>query len=169
MASSTQNVKIGVCKITFGDQDLGYTKGGVEVEVATETHSVTVDQHGNTPISQYIMGRSIVVRAPLAETTIDNLAATMPGTLVEGTTQKKATVSTGIGTDLRSIAQELRLHPVGVAESDASEDLVIPLAATSGAMTFAYRLDEERIFNVEFNGYPNEEGQLFYIGPDTAA
>lgn len=167
MASDTQNVKIGVCRITFGDADLGYTKGGVEVEVATETHSTTVDQFGNTPISQYIMGRNITVRAPLAETTIENLALTMPGTEVEGTTEKKATVSTGIGTNLRDVAQELRLHPIGLAESDTSEDLVIPLAATAGAMTFAYRVDEERIFNVEFTGYPDNDGRLFYIGVDT--
>jgi len=165
--SSTQNVKIGVCKIKFGDTDLGYTKGGVEVEVTTETHKTTLDQFGITPVKEYIMGRNIVVRAPLAETTLDVLAATMPGTKVEGTTGKKASVSTGVGTDLLEIAQELRLHPIGLADTDLSEDLVIPRAATSGAMKFAYKLDDERIFNCEFNGYPDETGLLFYIGVDT--
>lgn len=170
MASNTQNVKIGVCKITYGTGanaiDLGYTKGGVEVEVTTETHKTTVDQFGNTPIGEYIMGREIVVRAPLAETTIENLKATMPGTEVnDGVDGKSATVSTGVGTNLRDIAEELRLHPQGLPEDDESEDLVIPLAATAGAMRFAYKLDDERVFNVEFNGYPNEAGELFRIGP----
>lgn len=169
MPSSTQNVKIGVCKITYDGADLGYTKGGVEVEVTTDTHKTTVDQFGNTTLSEYIMGRNITVTAPLAETTLDNLAKTMPGTLVEGTTAKKATVSTGVGTNLRTEAAELRLHPVGLADSDMSEDLVIPFAATPGAMKFAYKLDDERIFNVVFTGYPDETGKLFHIGPDVAA
>jgi hypothetical protein len=161
MPSSTQNVKIGVCKITFGGTDLGYTKGGVEVEVATETHQVTVDQFGNTPISEYIMGRTIKVTAPLAETTVENMAMIMPGTTVA---TGVATVTTGVGTDLRGIAQELVLHPISLPEIDLSEDLVIPLAATAGAMTFAYKLDDERVFNVEFNGYPDETGKLFKFG-----
>lgn len=166
--SSTQNVKIGVCKITYDSVDLGYTKGGVEVEVTTDTHKVNIDQFGNTPISEYIMGRNISVVAPLAETTLDNLAKTMPGTVVTGVTKKKAMVSTGVGTDLRTVAAMLRLHPVGLADTDLSEDLVIPLAATPGAMKFAYKLDDERIFNVTFTGYPNDLGQLFYIGADIA-
>ena len=33
MASSTENVKLGVCTILFDGNDLGYTKGGVEVEL----------------------------------------------------------------------------------------------------------------------------------------
>lgn len=161
MASSTQNVKLGVCKITFGGQDLGYTKGGVEVEVTTDTHKSTVDQFGNTPIGEMIIGRSIVVRAPLAETTVENLAKIMPGTTVAN---GKATVNVAMGMDLRSIAQELTLHPVALDESNTSEDLVIPLAATPGAATFAYKVDEERVFNVEFTGYPDETGKLFTFG-----
>jgi hypothetical protein len=31
-----KNIKLGACKVSFGGQDLGYTKGGVEVEVSTE-------------------------------------------------------------------------------------------------------------------------------------
>lgn len=167
MPSSTSNVKIGVCKIMFGLIDLGYTKGGVEVEVTTDTHKVMIDQFGNTPISEYIMGRQIVVRCPLAETTLENLAATMPGTIVAGITAKKATVSTGVGINLQSVAAQLTLHPIGNAALDLSEDLVIPLAATAGALRFAYKLDDERIFNVEFNGYPDANGKLFHLGVTT--
>lgn len=79
MASSTENVKLGVCTILFDGNDLGYTKGGVEVEVATTTHEVKVDQFGETPISELITGRTVTVKTPLAETTIENLVAIMPG------------------------------------------------------------------------------------------
>ncbi|MGV1754831.1 hypothetical protein [Agrobacterium sp. CG674] len=79
MASSTENVKLGVCSVLFDGVDLGFTKGGVEVEVATSTHEVTVDQLGDTPIDEIITGRTVQATVPLAETTLDNLVAIMPG------------------------------------------------------------------------------------------
>lgn len=41
-----KNIKLGACAVSFAGTDLGYTKGGVEVEVSTETLKVTVDQLG---------------------------------------------------------------------------------------------------------------------------
>jgi len=78
MASSVDNVKLGVCTIWYDGVDLGYTKGGVEVEVQTTTHEVKVDQFGETPIAELITGRTVSVKAPLAETTLENIVAIMP-------------------------------------------------------------------------------------------
>lgn len=172
MPSSTANVKIGVCSLDLAGTDLGYTKGGVEVEVTTEKYTVMVDQFGNTPINDYIIGRSITVTTPLAETTVDNLVQIMPGAtkIVDGTTPTKikAEVTTGIGTNLIDSAAKLTLHPIAAGVS-VLEDVIIPKAATAGNMTFAYNLDAERIFNAVWNGYPDETtGLLFVIGDETA-
>jgi hypothetical protein len=277
MPSNTQNVKLGVCQVFFNGVDLGYTQGGVEVSVATETHKVNVDQFGKTSINEYIMGREATVKVPLAETTLDNLVATMPGatlltdgvaasgtmtvatqptagqtvvvggttftfrtgtaplatdvliganqaatavnlaaaitasglpvsakvnsgaiatithgvrgtvgnafTIATGTAAAAVTVSaatltggvnstyarvevtSGVGLDLLSTAKELRLHPQGKAVSDKSEDFVLPLANTPGNLTFAYKLEEERIFQCDFTGYPDPvTGKLFVVG-----
>ena len=269
MASSTNNVKLGICTITFAGVDLGYTKGGVEVEVATETFKVMIDQFGNTPVKEYITARTCVVRCPLAETTLEILDQIMPGstftdnatkqvtTVVEAvptaTTEyiirvngvdypfttsgtptqaeladglvavvngdparamdaanvtddlvltarvsgesyvvvesplstgnfdsvtettpaaagaKRVDVITSISTDLLSLASTLSLHPVS-AGSDVNEDFTVPLAATGGAISYNYKLDEERIYNVEFNAYPDDTqgGLLFQVGDLTA-
>lgn len=289
MASNTKNVKLGVCQIFYHGQDLGYTKGGVEVSVSTETHEVNIDQFGKTAINQLIMGRDCKVKAPLAETTLENLVGIMPGasmvetggtvatgtitittnpsandtiivngvtftfkaaaalatevtiganaaataanlaavlnasnepgvaaatysvaaavvtvkygnvviygtagmkaaegnafTLNAGTAGVKVTMSgatlsggvdstakyvevqTGVGMDLLSIARELRLHPINKGASDLSEDFIVPLAGTAGALSFAYKVDDERVFNVEFTGYPDPvTKRLFLVG-----
>lgn len=289
MASNTKNVKLGVCQVFFDGVDLGYTQGGVEVTVTTETHKVNIDQFGNTTINEYIMGREVMAKVPMAETTIENLVSIMPGatlatvggtaatgtitvttqptandtilvngatvtfktaltgsgnevligaaatatatnlaaalnastdpliaqasyssaaavvtvtygaqltygsagkkgvegnafTIATGTAAAKVTVSgatlangveptgasvsvpTGVGVDLLTFAKELRIHPVGKALSDKSEDFVIPLAATAGALNFAYKLDTERVYNTEFTGYPDGNGKLFTVG-----
>jgi hypothetical protein len=279
MASSTKNVKLGVCQVFFDGVDLGYTQGGVEVSVTTETHKVNIDQFGNTTINEYIMGREVKAKVPMAETTLDNLIAIMPGaslsvvggtkasgsitvatnpstgdtivvngstftfkttaaaadevtigansaataaalaaalnastdpaiaqaqysaattvvtvtansfgvagndfTLAAGTAGAKVTLSgatltggaeptaasvsvpTGVGNNLLDYAKELRIHPVGKPLSDKSEDFVIPLASTAGAMSFMYKLDQERIYNADFTGYPDGNGKLFTVG-----
>lgn len=289
MPSSTKNVKLGVCQVFFDGVDLGYTQGGVEVTVTTETHKVNVDQFGNTTINEYIMGREVMAKVPMAETTLENLAAIMPGatmsvtggtvatgtitvttnptandtiivngttvtfktaltgsgvevligataaatatnlaaalnasadpkialasysaaaavvtvtygnqlvydnagqkgvegnsfTLATGTAAAKVTLSgatltggtdptgasisvpTGVGNNLLDFAKELRIHPVGKPLSDRSEDFVIPLAATPGAINFMYKLDTERIYTAEFTGYPDANGKLFTVG-----
>jgi hypothetical protein len=278
MASNTQNVKVGVCQVFYDGNDLGYTKGGVEVEVSSETYRSEVDQFGKTAISEIVMSRSVKVKVPLAETTLDNLVRIMPGatlvqvggakatgTITVGTNPTNATtvivngvtftfkttavtadevtiggtaantatnlaaklnaslsgavgsatytvatsvvtatydefgiagnaftlgagtsgvtvsgavlaggvtpttqrvnVTDATGTNLLTIAKELRLHPQEKASNDQSEDFVIPLAATPGGMQFAYRLEEERVFSCEFMAYPNPtDRKLFYVG-----
>jgi hypothetical protein len=80
-------------------------------------------------------------------------------------TSQKVSVSTGVGISLLDIAKELRLHPKSKADDDKSEDFVIPLAATPGGLEFAYEVEKERIYNTEFNGYPNPATEeLFYVG-----
>lgn len=276
--SDTKNVKLGVCKVFYDGVDLGYTQGGVDVTVKTETHKVNVDQFGKTTINEVILSRDVTAKTPLAETTLENLVKIMPGAVltevggsaatgtitiatnptdgdtitvngvvvtfktsgatgnqvnigasagatatalaaflnasslaglsvatyaanasavtvtydVKGTagnnftlasgqasvtvsgakltggtasTSKKVDVPTGIGTNLLETAKELRLHPKALPDSDKSEDFVIPLAATPGALNFSYQLEKERIFEVEFNGYPDPNTEkLFYVG-----
>jgi len=260
----TENVKLGVCSVNFDGVDLGYTKGGVEVEVSTDTYKVMVDQFGESEINEIIMKRSVKARVPLAETTLENLVRVMPGaTLVDTGTKnvwtldeptagdstlytvtidgvvysytssgsateeeildglaveidgniacaldavsdgtslvltakssgpssvvtvsgdtlaavettpgvtgvKRVDVTNGIGTDLLAIAKVLTLHPTDNAASDFSEDFTISKAATAGAINYTYKVDEERVFNVEFTGYPDAASKLFSIGDPAA-
>lgn len=97
-------------------------------------------------------------------------AAVSGATLASGadSTKKWVDVTTGIGSDLLALAKELRLHPLSKAANDKSDDFVIPLAGTGGALQFAYKVDSERVFNVEFTGYPDPvTGKLFTVGDNT--
>jgi hypothetical protein len=280
--SDTKNVKLGVCQVFFGGVDLGYTQGGVEVSVTSETHKVYVDQFGKTVVNEIILSRNVEVKCPLAETTVDNLARIMPGASITATggtaatgtitfsgvavaadtvtvngvvftaaasptgpnqfgigtdassqaailaavlrayedpkvatayyvaalgvvnitfdqtgilgnaftlaksgtsatvsaatlsggvdpTHKKVTVTTGINTSLLDIAKLLVLHPKGKLATDKSEDFNVPLAATAGAMQFAYQVDKERIFNTVFMGYPDPTTDTLFVVGDISA
>lgn len=277
MASSTKNVQLGPCRAFFDGVDLGLTQGGVEVSVKTDTHNVNVDQFGKTNINDLILGRNVMVKCPLAETTLRNLVTIMPGsslvtdgvrafgsvtfaanpattttlaiggqnfafqvakpttpfqiqigatltdtvknlvdvinrssiqpllggvtasaiggivtvtvvdpgaagnavtlaatlggvasaaTLTGGVNETRARVetTTGVGIDLLSVARVLRLHPTNKIDGDFSQDFVVYLAATPGALSFAYKVDSERVYNIEFTGYPDASGRLFSVG-----
>lgn len=169
MASDTKNVKVGVCKVFFNNVDLGYTKGGVEVTVKTETYKSNVDQFGKTTINETVIGREVMAKVPLAETTLENLVSIMPGAtlVVDGVDPeiRHVDVTVGTGISLLETAKELRLHPIGKPDLDKSEDFVIPLANTAGSLSFAYKLEDERIFECEFTGYPDPvTKKLFYVG-----
>lgn len=270
MASTTENVKLGVCSVLFDGVNLGLTKGGVEVEVATTTYEVKVDQFGETPISELITGRTVTASVPLAETTLENLVRTMPGAVLQtdaavatgtvtlrtavpangdtvnvagntftfrtvptvdgdvkigatfndcaanladaisasdagyvataatgivtikakqtgtkwngaitasfttaanvttvaltgGTdgTYARVVVSSGINVNLLSIAKRLVLRPKGTFGED---DFIIHSAATPGALSFAYSIENERVFQVSFRGFVSGTGALFQVG-----
>lgn len=184
--NNAQNVKLGVCKIFYGGRaadnakgisattefDLGYTKGGVEVEVTTATHPVTIDQFGETVVKEYITKREVKIKIPLAETTLENLVKIMPGAeLVTATGTNYVSVKSAISTDLRLTADKLVLRPKVLHDAnpiDHSEDFIIPWAATAGAMKFAYKHDQERVFDCDFMAYPDDStGILFTYGDTT--
>lgn len=166
MPTDFGNLEMGPCLVTFGGTDLGLTKGGVEVEFSTEVAQVTADQFGDTVINEYIKGRSVKVKVPLAENDITKFAAVIPGTtLVTNGGNKKLVFKSGVGTSLRDLAQALVLHPKNKAANDKSRDFVVPKAMAKGDMSFAFKHDDQRVYMLEFTGYADlTTEELFVLG-----
>lgn len=172
-AASAARVQLGACSVTFGSTDLGLTKGGVEVQISTETYKIMVDQFGNTEINEYVIGRTVSVTVPMAETDLVKLNLVLPGSSIVTdavtSTKKKLVVPNAVGQSLLAVADQLVCHPIARASSDRSQDFVVPLTAPKGDLNFAFKLNEERIYNVVFTGYPDlTTGTLFIMGDRTA-
>lgn len=171
-SSSVKNIKLGVCTVTFGGVDLGFTKGGVDVSITTETHEVNIDQHGETPVNEFVTSRKVEVTVPLAETTLENAIAIMPGaTLVldkEDPTKRRVDVPNGVGISLATLAKQLVLHPATNEAYNREDDFVVYKASTSGSINFSFKHDEEKIYSCTFKGYPDEQNRLFALGDITA-
>lgn len=168
MPTQFENLEMGPCNVTFKTTDLGLTKGGVEVEFGTEVANITADQFGDTVIDDVIKGRMVKVKVPMAERDLTKLAAVIPGSTLVGTGTKKLVIKAAVGTSLRALAGELQLRPKGM--TDASKDVVIPLAMPKGDMQFSFKHDEQRVYAVEFTGYVNlDSDELFIIGDKAAA
>lgn len=170
--TNATNVQLGTCSVAFGATDLGLTKGGVEVTVSTNTYKITVDQFGATELNEYVLGRTAMVKVPMAETDVEKLAVAIPGsTLVTDsvdTTKKKLLVKSDVGLALRSYAQKLVCDPIA-STSTANQNFTMPIAAPKGEFKFSFKHDEERIYEVEFTGYPDlTTGVVYIIGDESA-
>jgi hypothetical protein len=168
---NVENVKLGAANVLWGTDDLGFTKGGIDVAISTITKEVTVDQFGPSAVNEYIQGRTVQVTVPLAETDLNKLALALPGsTLVTGAGGKlKLVVGTASGTALRALGKKLVLHPTGLPAGQKNDDFVVKLAAPVGDIEFAFNFEDERVYNVTFKGFPdNATGELFTFGDETA-
>lgn len=164
------NVKLGSCGVLWGTDDLGYTKGGVDVKISTMTKDVMVDQFGPSAINRYITGRMVEVTVNMAESDLAKLALALPGsTLTENgaKTKRKLVVKNAAGTDLRAIAKKLVLHPTGALSTAKNDDFIVLLAAPIGDMEFSFNFEDERVYAVTFVGFPdNVTGELFLFGDE---
>ena len=282
MANNPNSIRLGACRVRWGGRDLGLTKGGVDVEVKAETKTIDVDQFGKTIVQEYVMGRTVMVKVPFAETDLDTLysltktsggslqdtgvqatgtitfsgqpaandtitvaghlftfvtvivgadqivlgtdlpttirnavrvlssssdakvtqasytatattiliaayksgvagnafalaksgtATTVSGATLTGGTdntgRRFVSVQSGAGIGLYGTSQPLVLHPVDRADNDYVEDFVVPLANTGGSVQFKYMVDQERIFQVDFNGYVDQTSKTLFVYGDT--
>ncbi|WP_339118974.1 hypothetical protein [Halomonas sp. BMC6] len=159
---SRENIKLGACNVNFKGTELGLTKGGVEVSVETTTYPITVDQHGETAVDEFITKRQFKITVPMAETTLALLGLVLPGSQV---TAGQLVVNNAVGVSLIDGAGLLKLVPVSGGNADEPVEFV--KANTAGNFSFAYRHNQERIYNIEFTAYPDDAGVLAKFGKAT--
>jgi hypothetical protein len=151
--SDISNVKMGVCSVTFGTTALGHTKGGVTVTYEPDIHDITVDQYGSTPAEKVLIGQKLKATVPLAESSIANLAIAIP----EGEAGAESIKIGGkVGLRLSSEAETLVLHPIANDSDDLSEDVVIYKAIVTNSIEIPFKVDEERVIELEFEGLVDE-------------
>lgn len=164
------NVKIGVCSVSFNAVDLGHTMEGVVVNYEPEYHDILVDRFGNTVAEKVLIGEKLTAVVTLAEATIANLRVAIP----TGSTSPATRMTIGRDTGLRmtSKAAQLVLHPIANAAGVRTEDVVFHKAVASEPIELPHKFDEERKFQVTFTALLDESkssgNYLGHIG-DSAA
>lgn len=165
MAGNAQNIRLGPCRVIWGVEDLGFTKGGVEVTFTSTQVNITSDQFGDTPMDKYLTSRTVKAKVPLIETIPGKLDLIVNGG--DGTAEL-ADVQTVAGLSIRDSSQSLTLHPLSKADDDHSEDFVIVRAGVIPNFSATYDTDNERVWNVTFTSFPyyGEFGDI--MGADKA-
>lgn len=155
------------------DVKLGATAAATAAELLAVLQFST---NANVVKATYTLSGSTITATYVTEGTAGNAftlvktgtAMTVPATLTGGTasTKKRVEVSSGIGVSIQTTAKELVLRPVEKADNDFTEDFVIPLAGTTGALSFAYKTNDERLFNLSFTGFINPTTKVLFLYGD---
>lgn len=165
------NVKLGPCSVKFNGVDVGHTKGGVTVSYEPEYHDITVDKYGNTVAEKVLIGESLKVTVPLAESTIANMLVAIPGAENVGSGER-ATIGKDAGERMSASANELVLHPLANSEADLSEDVVLHKAISAEGFEYKFATDGERMAEIVFHALLDESksdgNRLGFIGDSTA-
>lgn len=99
MAVNPQRIEMGVCDVTFKGNDLGATKGGVEVSIEAKTYEVKSDQTGESPIKEIITGTVVEVKCPFLETDLLRFPDLIPMAELSGQS-RAAIIKSGVNIDL---------------------------------------------------------------------
>lgn len=164
------NVKIGVCSVTFNGNDLGHTIDGVVVNYEPEYKDIMVDRYGNTVAEKVLIGEKLTAVVTLAEATIANLRVAIP----TGSTTPATRMNIGrdVGLRMTSLAQRLILHPIANAANVKTEDVVFHKAIASEPVELPHKFDEEKKFQVTFTALIDESqssgAYLGHIGDSNA-
>lgn len=143
MAGLASEIRLGACWVTFAGTDLGYTKGGVVLSLETMTQELIVDQAGQMPLAEIIMGRRCTVMVPLAQTNASVLSKLIPGNTSIGS------IYSGVGLDLFDYTGQLVL----TAKKNPGDTVTIYKAAPITNMQAVFLPNSERIWPVQFKGY----------------
>ena len=174
MSINTENIKLGPCKVEFGEgQDkivLESTQGGVVLTYEETSRIVNIDQYGTTPAKEIITGRTATIAVPFAEKDLDILKELLPGSklVVNATdpTKKRVDVSAVKVIDLLKIAKKVVLIPLA-EDTTPNDHVTLYKAAPRTTLNYTYSYDNELITNTTFNGYPGADGNLIAFGdPD---
>lgn len=150
--ADTQNIRIGVVKAYFDGIDMGHTKGGVTISIEKNPVKLVVDQFGAAPVDYASNGEMVTVTLRLAETVLRNWKKAVPTGDELGATDARMGVGRNAGFLYSSVAELLVLHPISIADADASEDIVLNKAVCVEDFEVDYTNEDQRIFEMKFTG-----------------
>jgi hypothetical protein len=169
--ANASNVSIGACQVTYAGVDLGHTQDGVEVTYAPTFHDVQVDKYGDTIVEKYLMGEKLTAKVKLAEYTIPNLDIAIEQGTVAGATSGKLNIGHAAGRKFSTTSALLVLHPLRLAASDRSQDVVLYKAAVSSSVVIPHTNKNEKVLEVVFESIVDEtrvDGQYLGLIGDSA-
>lgn len=153
-----ENIHLDLADVTWSGTNLGYSKGGVDVNITQEVLDVVIDDFGDTPVKSYDRGYKIEVVVHMAEAARDKFAVAMPTSTVMGDRIKVGGQAGSVIPTGRLVLAPVKgnLDPIVVYKARPTAALTIPFSTTEVVMydiTFVgliedSRADGDRLFRI---------------------
>lgn len=167
----SKNGSLGPCNFYFdspilaGDPGddifLGGTQGAT-LRYEQSKSPITYDQYGTEPANQVITGEKAELETNLVQTTLERIAAVLPGFVAHGAAADEgASQASAIGLDDLTIAKVIRMVRTfgGVELTGGDEILYFPLGAPMGTAEWTFDASTQRVLGVSFKFYRSPKYQ----------
>lgn len=168
--ANINNLRMGVCSISLGGNDVGHTLGGVKITITRKLTDLKADKYGESPVDKVLTDVELKVATKVAEPVIANIQKTLPESDYQiGSAGSRLGIAAGEGASMRASAQQLVLHPLSKAATDFTEDYTVYLAVPTASPVLNYEVAGQRVFDVEFDALVSEAfvagRRLGHMGP----
>lgn len=145
MAKKVSEIRrLGTCRVHYGDKDMGFTKGGVQVTITVDQYDVVVDEYGVVPVDVIDRGTTISAVVPVAQASFANYQKAYP-TLATILAANQLSSGRKIGTSMP--VERLVLDPI-----NDTDGVVIYKAFVRTVAALGYSNEGERILGITFEG-----------------
>lgn len=156
--TTTSNMNLGPCRVTFNGVDLGGTLDNVVVSIKASKAEIKADQTGISIRDRAVSGSEITVTTSLVETELyDNWKVAFPNaSLVTEGLNKMIYWAENIGDRDLDNSHILILHPLSKDDADKSGDFKFFLACASAESEFVQGPEEQSKLKVVWNILPDD-------------
>lgn len=166
---ATYTIFRGAGKMTYGDDVIAATIGGIRFTYEVSTEDQRIDQEA-APVNTIQTEITCEVEADCAEVVWEVLGNMPNVTLVTDSvdaTKKRIEVSGAVGSSLAETAKELKIEPTDAGRTDRV--LVIPHAVLIPALSLAWDPNGDQTVPLRFKAIVTGDGQpLFTFGDQSA-
>lgn len=158
---------IGPCMLVYDDEEVGASYGGTRIEFDVQDVESYSDKDGIQPKDAFITGTIVGVTTLLAQATLAELVAMIPGASMNG---NRMEISSSVGTSENENAKELILKPIIGGEPTTDQALwVIFDKAFPRPDTAELVFDNatQKVWQLRFRIFENAEGVLAKFGTTT--
>jgi hypothetical protein len=137
--------------------DLGGTSSGVTIETKFEKAEIKADQMGTSVLDRRVKGLIVTVTTELLEVqNMETIEVLFPHAIANGTSPNIALAfKSKIGESDLSVAGELTLHPLSLADATVTCDYVFYLACASAESSIVYTAENQAKMKIVWNILPD--------------
>jgi len=140
--------RIGAGELSVGNESIGYTTPeGVVVTIEPNVHLHQSGKFGTTPVKATVLGYRVEVQVTMAESTLENLAKAIPGSVLNINH-----LGIGFSGSKPLTPVELVLTPF-----DGTPEWTFRNAVPTSSVELAYQVENERVVQVTFTALVDDD------------
>lgn len=148
---------LGPCEVSWNNNVIGVTYGGVKVKVDDDDADIKEDGNGSAPVDAVFTGRKFSeIEVPLTRFTLAQLDAIFHGASASG---NALVISNVVGESMYDSSKELLLKPLvnDVASIDSTEWIKLYKTFPRAKMELTYDNQNQRVAKFAFRVFPSQE------------